>query len=400
MMLVRARLLPAAALLPLAALALAAPGAHGAAARARPGAPPAHPEVAVGGFPTGIALDPATDTVYVGNGDTGTLSVIDGRGCNAGDVRRCGRRVSAVTAGLDPVGIAVDAATRTLYVANASGTVAVVNGRTCDAAATSGCHLEPATVPVGVDPQFIAIDEQTDTVYVANSLSNTISVIDGRTCNAASRAGCRRVRASIPVGPGPFALVVSEPTRTLYVAYLAAPAVSVIDAATCNATDVGGCRRPQAAIAVGQVAGGIALDARTETVYVTDQLSGEVAVIDARTCNARVRSGCGAAPARVRAGGGARGIAVDEATDTVYVANTAAGTVSVIDGSTCNASVRSGCGQRAAVAPVGISPRRLAVDDRTSTVYVTNAGSNTVTMLDGATCNGRVHRGCGSERIA
>ena len=98
---------------------------------------------------------------------------------------------------------------------------------------------------------------------------------------------------------------------------------------------------------------------------------------------------------RVRAGLGARGIAVNEATDTVYVANTAANTVSVIDGSTCNGRVHSGCGRHAGVAPVGMSPRRVAVDEVTNTVYVTNAGSNTVTVLNGRTCNGRVHRGCG-----
>ena len=99
--------------------------------------------------------------------------------------------------------------------ANASGTVAVLNGSTCNAADTSGCRVEPATVRVGVDPQFLAIDRQTDTIYVANSLSNTISVIDGRTCDATVRAGCGHVRASIPVGSGPFALVISEPTRSL-----------------------------------------------------------------------------------------------------------------------------------------------------------------------------------------
>jgi hypothetical protein len=31
----------------------------------------------------------------------------------------------------------------------------------------------------------------------------------------------------------------------------------------------------------------------------------------------------------------------------------------------------------------------------TNTIYVTNAGSNSVTMLDGRTCNGQVHSGCG-----
>ena len=30
----------------------------------------------------------------------------------------------------------------------------------------------------------------------------------------------------------------------------------------------------------------------------------------------------------------------------------------------------------------------------TNTVYVTNAGSNSVTVLNGRTCNGQVHRGC------
>ncbi len=50
-------------------------------------------------------------------------------------------------------------------------------------------------------------------------------------------------------------------------------------------------------------------------------------------------------PARVLAGIGARGIAVNEATNTIYVANTAANTVSVIDGANCDATVESGCGQ-------------------------------------------------------
>ena len=387
----------AVAVLSVTFLGLAGPGAGGAAGRA---APPAHPETAVGGFPTGIALDSATGTIYVGNGTTGTLSVIDARSCNAGDLRGCRHHATAPTAGADPVGIAVDSATNTLYVANASGTVAVMNATTCSAADTSGCHVEPATVRVGVDPQFLAVDEDTDTVYVANSLSNTISVIDGRTCNAAVRRGCGHVRASIPVRAGPFALVISEPTHSLYVAYLATPAVSVIDAASCNAGDVSGCRRPPATVAFGDIAGGIALDAKTGTVYVTGQVSGDVSLIDAATCNALVRTSCRSGLAHVLAGPGARGIAVDETTDTLYVANTAAGTVSVIDGSTCNATERSGCGQRAAVAPVGVSPRRVAVDDRTGTVYVTNAGSNSVSLLDGTTCNGQVHSGCRDERIA
>jgi YVTN family beta-propeller protein len=381
-------------LLALAALLAAVPSALGAPS------PSSHPQIQVGGFPTGIALDPRTDTIYVGNGTTGTLSVIDGRSCNAGNVRGCNRQVAAATAGLDPIGIAIDSTTKTLYVANASGTVSVVNGARCNAGHTAGCRTKPASVRVGKMPQFLAVDPGDHTVYVANSESNTISVIGTRRCNAQVTSGCGRVRATIDLGPGPFAVAVSERTHSIYVADLLAPVVSVIDGRTRNASDVKGCNRKPATVRVGGFPGGIAIDTTTNTIYVTGQVSDDVSVIDGNTCNGRVHSGCRKAPLRVRAGAGARGIAINEKTDTIYVANTAAGDVSVIDGRTCNAVVHTGCGKRAAVAPVGLSPRRIVVDELTNTVYVTNAGSDTVSMLDGRTCNDRTHKGCRTERIA
>ena len=376
------------------ALVLAAAAVPGASARTGVGAPPTHPSVQVGGFPTGITFSRASHTVYVGNGTEGTLSLIDGRTCNAGVARTCGRQPTAVTAGTDPIGIAVDDATNTVYVVNFSGTVAVVDGRTCDSAHTSGCQAALATVKVGIFPQFLAVDPTTRTVYVANSGSDTVSVIDARTCNAAVTRGCKHVKASIPVGPRPFTLAINPRTDTIYVTDLGAHTISVLDGRHCNATDVSGCKRRPVTVDVGETPGGIAIDTRTNTVYVTGETTNDVSVVDARTCNARVTSGCRQRPARVGAGEGARGIAVDSTTDTVYVANTAAGSVSVIDGATCNATVHSGCAHRPAVAYVGLSPRRVAVDESTGTVYVTNAGSNSVTMLDGRTCNGRVHSGC------
>jgi DNA-binding beta-propeller fold protein YncE len=368
-----------------AALVLLAPAASSAG----------HPQIRVGVFPTGIAVNSTTGTIYVGNGTNGTLSLINGQTCNARNTVGCAQRVTAVTAGTDPIGVAVDEDTNTVYVVNASGAVAVVNGRRCDAADRSGCSVMPATVRVGEFPQFLAVDSRTHTIYVANGVSNTVSVIDGRKCNATTTSGCGRPRATVSVGPGPFALVVNETTGSVYVTDLGAPTVSVIDGTTCNATTVRGCGHRPATINVGQSPGGIALDTRTDTIYVTGENSDDVSVVDGKTCNARVRSGCRQKPFHVLAGAGARGVAVDEQTGTVYVANTNANTVSVIDGTTCNAAVHSGCGQRAPVAPVGTSPRRVAVDERTNTVYVTNAFSNSVTMLNGQTCNGRAHAGCG-----
>lgn len=390
-----ARTRPAVELLGVAIAALAAPIAFAVAAGTNAGAASPHPQIRVGGFPTGIALNPSTNTIYVGNGNNGTLSLINGKTCNAGDVRGCGQHVTAVTAGVDPIGIGVDESTNTVYVANYSGTVAVVNGRKCDAANMSGCQVEPATIRVGANPQFLAVDGKTNTIYVANGGSNTVSVIDGRRCNAGSTAGCGHVRASVSVGPGPFALAVNDATDSIYVTDLGAPTVSVIDAKTCNATNVGGCGHRPITVNVGQTPGGIAINSRTNTIYVTGESSNDVSVIDGKTCNATTTSGCRQKPLQVLAGAGARGIAVNEVTNTIYVANTAANSVSVINGATCNATAHTGCNQRAPEAPVGISPRRVAVDELTNTIYITNAGSDTVTMLNGHTCNGREHKGCG-----
>jgi YVTN family beta-propeller protein len=361
----------------------------GAAAGAAPVAASARPQIQVGGFPTGIALNPETNTIYVGNGTTGTLSLINGKKCNAGDASGCRQHVTAVTAGTDPIGIAVNGATDTVYVANASGTVAVVNGAKCDAATTSGCHVQPTAVVVGANPQFLAVDEATNTIYVANSGANSVSVIDGAT---------RKVRATIPVGPLPFTVALNPATSSVYVTDLGAATISVIDAKACNATNISGCGHKPVTVNVGQTPGGIAVNTRTDTIYVTGEFTHDVSVLDGKTCNATTTGGCRQTPVHVLAGPGARGIAINEVTNTVYVANTEANTVSVINGATCDAAVHTGCNQHAAVASVGVSPRRVAVDPVTNTIYVTNAGSNSVTMLDGRTCNGHVHSGCGPPK--
>ena len=69
-------------------------------------------------------------------------------------------------------------------------------------------------------------------------------------------------------------------------------------------------------------------------------------------------------------------IAVDPATDTIYVANDGNNTVSVIDGSTNTVTTTVG---------VGSGPRGIAVDPVTDSVYVVNAGTRTMSVIDGGT---------------
>jgi DNA-binding beta-propeller fold protein YncE len=110
------------------------------------------------------------------------------------------------------------------------------------------------------------------------------------------------------------------------------------------------------------------------------------------TCDSVNTTRCGQHDYRLVAGNGDRGIAVDDLTDSIYVANTAANTVLVFGGHACNGVIQTGC--HFAVAHVGSSPRRVVVDEPTDTIYVSNANSDTVSMINGRTCNGTKTAGC------
>ena len=70
-------------------------------------------------------------------------------------------------------------------------------------------------------------------------------------------------------------------------------------------------------------------------------------IVNEATCNATVRTGCGQTPPTVTVGNASNleGLAVNPATDTIYVVNTGDDTISVINGATCNGTNTSGCGR-------------------------------------------------------
>ena len=168
----------------------------------------AHPEFPVGGSRPASRSTPRTHTIYVGNGTAASLSVIDGTACNARTTHGCGRRRTATTGGTDPIGIAIEESTNTVYVVNAFGTLAVIDGRRCNGARGSGCMREPRTVPVGVRPQFLVVDDTTHTIYVANVDSNTVSA-GGRP--ALQRNHDRRLPSCPRRGPARAGAVYARP---------------------------------------------------------------------------------------------------------------------------------------------------------------------------------------------
>jgi DNA-binding beta-propeller fold protein YncE len=206
--------------------------------------------------------------------------MIDGATCNGTHPAGCGQTPPTVAVGSVPVGVAVDQATNTVYIANgASNTVSMIDGATCDSADQGGCGQTPGTVTLGNSPYPIDIDQKTGTVYVGgidyDDGDSALSLINGNNCNAADNAECNKL-TTVPVEPFPFGIAVDQTTGTVYVTSVLDSDVAAIDGRTCTATAGADCRPHPIPLRMGGFGGAIALDPNSDTAYVPDNDDGEV----------------------------------------------------------------------------------------------------------------------------
>jgi len=125
--------------------------------------------------------------------------------------------------GNSALSLAVNQATNSIYTANIAdgehpGTVSVINGATCNGTNHAGCSQTPATAAAGFGAVGVAIDSATGMVYVTNIEDTSVSVINGATCNATNHTGCSQAPAMVAVGNYPAAITVDPATDTAYVA--------------------------------------------------------------------------------------------------------------------------------------------------------------------------------------
>jgi YVTN family beta-propeller protein len=347
-----------------------------------------------------VAVDSTTNTLYATSQGDNNVSVLNGATCDANDTAGCTRFAPTTTIGNGPQGVAVDPATNTVYVSNVNDdTVSVIDSRACNARHQGGCDRAWPTFKVGTIPQDLRVDVATDTIYVVNAGDKTVSVANGATCNAHDASGCGQAAATVNVGTAPFALAIDQLTNTIYVVNRHDNTVSVIDGLACNGTDTSGCGQTPPTVAVGSGPLGVAIDQRTDSVYVSNGGTNTVSVIDGATCNATQTAGCGQTPATVTVGNGPYSIDVDQRTGAVYVDNLGDSTMSLIDGDTCNGQDPGGCSQPAPAVPVEQFPFGLAVDQFTDAVYVTSIVDNDVATLNGRACTPAHTCGCRPEPI-
>jgi RHS repeat-associated protein len=230
--------------------------------------------VTVGSDAAAVEVDVSTDTIYVANETSHLVSVINGATDGV---------TATVTVGTKPDGVAVDPTTDTIYVANeTSHSVSVINGAT---------NSVTATVTVGTQPYGVAVDPTTDVVYVANHGSGSVSVINGAT-NA--------IVTTIGSIPNAFGVAANPATDKIYVT--SNTKVAVISGSS-NTVIV--------SLSVGSGAEGVAVNPTTNYVFVVDYLPTRLSVISATVVTTNT----------IAPGGYPRGVAVDPALNTAYVAN-------------------------------------------------------------------------------
>jgi YVTN family beta-propeller protein len=311
--------------------------------------------LAVDTYPIGVAVNPVTKKIYATNEFSNSLSVISGISNSL---------EGTITVGDFPYGVAVNPFDSRVYVTNrGSDTVSVIDGST-----NSKLH----NITVQSSPVGISVNPSANWIYVTNINSNTVSVIDGIT---------NKVTANITVGKIPYGIAVNPMTNKVYVANIGSDTITVIDALR---------NKVMANITVGKSPVGIALNPITNTIYVTNHASNTVSVIDGTSNKVLANITVGKSPV---------GIALNPITNKLYVTNIQSSTVSVIDGIThriistisVNPSLAGSYKIRDPVLSMHITAKfpliasLIAVDDITNMIYVTNTGSNTVSIIDGST---------------
>jgi YVTN family beta-propeller protein len=274
-------------------------------------------------------------------------------------------RAQTVTAtlitGQYPNSIALNQTTNQIYVTSpgnnaypsGSGSVTAINGATNNI--TTFLNL--------LNPSAVAVNPVTNRIYVANSAApnSIVTVIDGAT----------NTMTSVYTGEASIALAVNPVTNRIYVANSLDDTVTVIDGASNTILTT---------VTAGALPSAIAVNTVTNKIYVANTTSNTVTVINGLTNQA----------VNVNVGHGPVALAVNQVTNKIYVANADYTgpnsfaydcTVTEIDGAT-NATTTILTGTLMSdQAP----PTQLAVNAVTNKIYVSNSGSNNVSVIDGVT---------------
>src|SRR5215208_1089956 len=285
--------------------------------------------ISLGNFPYGIDINPLNNRIYITNRGSNTVSVLDGS---------VDTKLHDIAVGKSPVGIAVNPTANWIYVTNLDdGTMSVIDGITNEVI---------NTIPVGKTPYGIAVNPLSNKIYVTDIITNTVIVINGET---------NEISTKIPVGKKPTGLAIDIPKENnkLYVANHDSDSVSVIDTVTNEVVNN--------ITSVGDSPVGMAINPISNKLYVSNIASNTVAVIDTKDINS------------------------DDINSKTKTKTDAELLKEIMVNPTLKMSYSGEDSFINIPANVGfpLLASQITIDSNENRVYITNTGSNTITIING-----------------
>ena len=208
--------------------------------------------ITVGELPSGMARDALTGDLYVANSGDGTVSVIDPEAFLV---------VDTIDVGGTPRNVAADPDGGMVYVTDFAGDRVIMIDTDTNAVVD--------TIDVGDGAEGVTVDSLNGDVIVTNFLDDSLSVISGATGAAAAPGGGVSVQ-TVPVGDGPIDVDVNPLTNRIFVVNANDDTMTVIDRTTLEVVATLPTGITPDAVAVNQGAGLVYVanhDVNSVTVY-------------------------------------------------------------------------------------------------------------------------------------
>jgi YVTN family beta-propeller protein len=331
-----------------------------------------------GSGPFSVAVDPSGKFAYVANNDSNNVSGYTINPSTGALAPMAGSPLPGFPAGAAPISVAVDPTGKFVYVANDGSNS--VSGYMINPSTGALTPITGSPFPASVYPESVTVDPSGKFAYVANNGSNSVS---GYTINPTTGALAPMAGSPLPgfpAGSGPVFVAVHPSGKFAYVANADSNTVSgyTIDSTTGALSAITG-----SPFAAGAFPRSVAVDPSGKFAYVANFNSNNVSgyMIDSTT---GALTAIASSP--FPAGAFARSVAVGPGGKFAYVAN--------FGGNVSGYTIDSTTGALSAMAlpfPAGAGPASVAITKSQVTkpqvhlVYTTNAGSNSVSVIDPST---------------
>jgi YVTN family beta-propeller protein len=282
--------------------------------------------IKVGKSPVALAINEATNGIYVANNGSGSVSVIDG----ANDALAANIDVGAL-----PYVLAVNPVANKIFVSNTfSDVITLIDGKT----------NATTTIKAG-SADSIVVDAQRDRAYLVGWESTNLTVLDSKPS----------VVAKIPLhGMHVWGTLADQATGRVFATKAGSAELLVVEEGSTKVR----------AIPTGAIPCAVALNPATGLVYVVNHGEDTVTTIDG--ANQRV-------VATIHVGKSPQGIVIDSKTNRIYVANVHGHSVTMIDGAR-NVATKT--------FHVGKNPYALAVDQVSGRLYAALEGETSFAAID------------------